>query len=47
MVEAERMWIRYSQDELKSSKHYKDLAVKLKLMDSKRQTGMFRVAEEN
>ena len=27
------MWIRSSQDELKSSKHYKDLAVKLKLAE--------------
>ncbi|XP_015767737.1 PREDICTED: uncharacterized protein LOC107346459 [Acropora digitifera] len=33
IAEAERMWIRSSQDELKSSKHYKDLAVKLKLAE--------------
>ena len=33
IAEAERMWIRSSQDELKSSKRYKDLAVKLKLVE--------------
>lgn len=33
IAEAERMWIRSSQHELKSSKHYKDLAVKLKLAE--------------
>lgn len=27
------MWIRSSQDELKGSKHYKDLALKLKLVE--------------
>lgn len=33
LVEAERMWIRSSQDELKGSKHYNDLAMKLKLTE--------------
>ena len=33
IVEAERMWLRSSQDELKSSKHYSDLAMKLKLIE--------------
>ena len=33
IAEAERMWIRSSQDELKSGKHYKDLPVKLKLVE--------------
>ena len=33
IAEAERMWIRSSQDDLKSDKHYKDLAIKLKLVE--------------
>ncbi|XP_078363900.1 uncharacterized protein LOC144648138 [Oculina patagonica] len=33
ILEAERMWIRSSQDELKGSKHYDDLAMKLKLIE--------------
>lgn len=34
IAQAEQMWIRSSQDELKSSKHYKELAVKLKLVET-------------
>lgn len=34
IAEAERMWIRSSHDELKSSKLYKDLALKLKLVEN-------------
>ena len=30
---AERLWIKSSQDELKSDRNYEDLATKLKLME--------------
>lgn len=33
IAEAERIWIKSSQDELKSNRNYEDLATKLKLMD--------------
>ena len=34
IAQAERMWIMSSQDELKSSRHYRDLALKLKLVEN-------------